>query len=208
MQKKQTRKAKKGKKIRKLYGSVVKKQNERKIKKEKNININKATRTKSGKTTKSKKKERNGYRKVIKDKSVKKAAKTNKSKIGYRQKMQAIKRNQEKRLKKQSGSKKQKVRKSNTSRGKKQAGTKETYTCEFYDFSRKASIALTQSQRAANTLKTIKKIQKRAEKNYTVTLSAIKEATNNATTCSGATIDTTSEENFKTLMSTCSTTNV
>ena len=82
------------------------------------------------------------------------------------------------------------------------------YPCFFYEFSRSAAVALTQSKRARRTLANMKNIEKLSKKNYTSILNALNKTTNNAKTCNGEKIDTTSKDNFKTLTENCSATNI
>ena len=84
----------------------------------------------------------------------------------------------------------------------------QTFDCSFYEFSRTASVALTQLNRATKTIKIMNMLKKRAKKNYTSIVYALNLATNNATTCSGEKIESTSKDNFQTLKDICSTTNI
>ena len=86
--------------------------------------------------------------------------------------------------------------------------SQELYYCDFYQYSRKASIANTQNNRAIITLEKLRNIVKKSEKEYTTILSAINKATNNGTTCSEAEMDNNSTQKYKILRDTCNTANI
>ena len=90
---------------------------------------------------------------------------------------------------------------------KKKTGS-QLYYCDFYQYSRKASIANTQNNRAITTLEKLRNIVKKSEKEYTTILSAINTATNNGTTCSKAVMDNNSTQKYKILRDTCNTVNI
>lgn len=84
----------------------------------------------------------------------------------------------------------------------------ESFNCPFWRFSRNASIALTQSQRARRTRTTIKGLEKRSTATFLSIFKALSSATNDGTRCAGAAINNTVAGTFLILKNTCNTTNI
>ena len=84
----------------------------------------------------------------------------------------------------------------------------ESFTCSFWRFSRNASIALTQSQRAKRTRMIIKRLEKRSKTSFLPIFEALSKATNNGIRCAGAPINNTVAGTFLILKNTCNSTNI